>query len=264
MPNSRSHVRVVCPDSHGAHVDKQAAAAFIGDLKILEPNEIVMLGDHLDCGGIFNAHQRTYTNELVESYEEDVEACNDLLDAVQSRAPKASIYYLEGNHEQHVERFVARAFTSKKDADGLLERYGPERVLHLKDRNIRYYKRSEQYMGISIQGTIRLGRCFFTHGICANKHAASTHLARFGASVVFGHVHRSQSVVERTVTSSGIGAWCPGTLAKLQPLYMHTSPTSWSHGYLVQFVNASGNFLTINVPILKGRSLLQDVAQKLA
>ena len=223
-----------------------------------------MLGDHLDAGGTFNAHQRTYTSELTESYESDVAAANSFLNGIQKSAPKAEIFYLEGNHEQHIERWVARAFTSKKDADGLLDRYGPESVLQLKKRGIRYYRRAEQYMGVSIQGTIRLGKCFYTHGICANKHAASTHLARFGASVVFGHVHRSQSVIERTVTSSGIGAWCPGTLARLQPLYLHTSPSSWSHGYSAQFFNASGNFLHLNVPILNGRSLLQDVAKRLA
>ena len=46
------------------------------------------------------------------------------------------------------------------------------------------------------------------------------------------------------------------TLAKLQPLYKHTEPSSWSHGYGVQFVNASGNFIHINVPILDGESML--------
>src|SRR5678816_568017 len=100
-----------------------------------------------------------------------------------------------------------------------------------RQRGIAYYKRSEHYMGISIPGCIKLGRCFFVHGISASKHAAATHLARFGTNVVFGHIHRSQSVVERSVTSDGFGAWCPGTLAKLQPLYKHTEPSSWSHGY---------------------------------
>jgi hypothetical protein len=64
--------------------------------------------------------------------------------------------------------------------------------------------------------------------------------------------------------SDGIGAWCPGTLAKLQPLYRHTAPTSWSHGYAVQFINERGNFLHINVPIIQGRSILSDVANRLA
>jgi hypothetical protein len=138
----------------------------------------------------------------------------------------------------------------------VLERFGPEKVLDLKRRGIRYFKRSEFYMGISIPGTIKLGKCFFTHGISASKHAASVHLARFGANVVFGHIHRSQSVIERTVSADGIGAWSPGTLAKLQPLYMHTAPTTWSHGYGLQIINKSGNFAHFNIPILNGVSML--------
>jgi hypothetical protein len=98
-----------------------------------------------------------------------------------------------------------------------------------------------------------------------SKHAAATHLQRVGANVVFGHVHRMQSICERTVSSDGFGAWCPGTLAKLQPLYRHTAPTSWQHGYAVQFVNQStGQFIHWNVPIMRGVSLLLDVIDAVA
>ncbi len=249
-------VRVILPDSHGEHIDVAARDACCDDIAKLNPHEIVMLGDHLDAGGTFSTHQRSYTNEMTESYADDCRAANRFLDMIQRRAPRAAIYYLEGNHEQHVERWAARNFLSHKDACGMLDVYGPQAVLKLKSRGIRYFKRSTQYMGLSIPGAIKLGKCFFVHGVSASKHAAATHLARFGANVVFGHIHRIQSVNERTVTSAGFGAWCPGTLAKLQPLYAHTAPTSWSHGYAVQFVAASGQFIHVSVPIHKGTSLL--------
>lgn len=253
-------VRVVIPDSHGNHIDVAARDACLRDVKALNPTHVVMLGDHLDCGGTFNSHQRTYTNEMAESYADDVAATNEFLDLLQEAAPSAKEWdYLEGNHEQHVERWAARNFHNQKDAEALLEVFGPEKVLSLKRRHIRYYKRSVQYDDVSIPGCIRRGKCHFVHGISHSKHAAATHLARFGASVAFGHIHRSQSVVERSVTSNGYGAWCPGTLAKLQPLYKHTEPSSWSHGYGVQFVNPSGNFIHVNVPILNGESMLAEL-----
>lgn len=254
-----SYVRLVVPDSHGNHIDKRARDACVADAKLLAPKHIVLLGDHLDCAGTFSTHQRSYTNEMAESYEEDVDGANDFLDLLQKACPGATdMDYLEGNHEAHVERWASRTFFSKADAENLLEKFGPTAVLDLKRRGIRYYKRSEHY-GVAIPGCIKRGKCHFVHGISHSKHAAATHLARFGASVVFGHIHRSQSVVERSVTSNGYGAWCPGTLAKLQPLYKHTEPSSWSHGYAVQFVNASGNFLHVNVPILNGVSMLREV-----
>lgn len=252
-------IRVIIPDSHGSHIDQAAERALVMDIKALQPDEIVGLGDHLDCGGTFSTHQRNYTNELVESYEEDVLCANGTWDRVQGAAPNADIEYLEGNHEQHVERWASRNFTNRRDADMMLARVGPEAVLMLKQRGIRYYRRSEFYDGLSVPGAIKRGKCHFIHGISHSQHAAAKTLGRFGANVVFGHIHRSQSVIERTVSSDGHGAWCPGTLAKLQPLYRHTAPTDWSHGYAVQFVNVStGRFMHFQVPIHDGVSLLVD------
>lgn len=262
----RTHlIRVIIPDFHGEHIDLRAREAFLRDLSRLDADEGVILGDGLDCAGTFSAHQRSYTNELAESYEDDCAAANSFLDEVQRLTPRVDWHYIEGNHEAHVERWAARMFASKKDADALLEVYGPAKALRLKERGMKYYKRSESYMGLSIPGTIRLGKCFFTHGIAHSKFATATHLHRFGANVVHGHTHRSQSHIERTVSSDGFGAWCPGTLAKLQPLYKHTAPTDWSHGYGLQFVNRkSGRFVHWNVPILGGESLLLETIDAIA
>lgn len=263
--SGKSIVRLIIPDSHGNHIDLDARKAVVRDAKILDPHEVVLLGDQTDCGGIFSAHQRSYTNEMTESYEDDCEATNEFLDLLQEACPRAAFDELEGNHEQHVERWAARNFARKKDADALLEKYAPENKLELKKRGIRYYKRNTHYQGLSIPGTIRKGRCFFTHGIVASAHATYAHLIRFGASVVHGHTHQAQAYIERTVTSDGHGAWSPGTLAKLQPLYMHTNPTKWSLGYGVQFVAASGLFMHINVPIFSGgRTMLLDTVNTIA
>lgn len=264
MPPRRSRVRVIFPDVHGAHRDPAACKAFFGDLKRLDPDEVIGLGDLLDCGGIFSSHARTYTNELTESYEDDCAGARAFLDAVERAAPKARVDLIEGNHEVRIERWATATFASKKDADAVLEKLGPVAALELKQRGIRYYRRSELYQGISIPGTIRRGKCYFTHGISAAKNAADVHLTRFGANVVFGHIHRIVAVQGRSVSREAFGAWSPGTLAKLQPLYLHTNPSAWSHGYAVQFEAPSGAFLHINVPIVRGRSLLLDVARRVA
>lgn len=257
-------VRVIIPDSHGEHIDIPTRDAFCEDLKKLCPDEIIGIGDHLDCGGTFSTHQRSYTNELAESYDDDCRAANIFLDMCQRRAPKAAWHYLEGNHEARVERWAARTFPSHKDAVKVLGAIGPEKALKLRDRGIRYYKRSEIYHGLSIPGCIRLGKCCFVHGISHSKNAADVHLARFGTNVVFGHTHTAQFKSTRTVMSEGFAAWGLGTFAKLQPLYKHTEPSTWGHVYGVQFVNKSGIFIHVNVPIHKGRSLLLDVASRLA
>lgn len=265
MKATKHKIRVIIPDSHGAHIDLKAERAFIADLTKLRPEEIAMIGDHLDCGGVFSSHQRSYTKEIPESFDDDCVAANTFLDRIQKAAPDAEIRYLEGNHEAHIERWASRTFFNKKDADKFLERQGPAAVLGLKRRGIKYYLSHETYSGLTVPGAFKWDKCFYTHGISFSKHAADVHLARFGANVVFGHIHRSMSVIERTVTSEGHGAWCPGTLAKLQPLYRHTAPTSHSHGYGLQFVNkGSGRFTHINVPILGGESSLMEMVGAIA
>jgi hypothetical protein len=61
------------------------------------------------------------------------------------------------------------------------------------------------------------------------------------------------------VNIGDIRAWNPGCLCQLQPLWCHTRPTDWNHGYGVQSVLPSGEFLHINVPIIEGRSLLMPI-----
>ncbi len=252
---STSYIRLIVPDSHGEHIDWGFADAMILDVEKLSSDikEVVWLGDHLDCGGTFNAHQRNYSHEMTESYAADVQAARRLINMVRERTPLATHHYLEGNHEQHVERFLARNFQRYQDAEFLLDLIGPRNVLKLDELDIAYYRASEYHHGLSVPGTIKLGKCVFTHGMSCAKNAAAAHLDRVGDNVVHGHTHRAQSTIQRTVMSSALGAWCPGTLAKLQPLYRHTSPTNWTGGYALQFVEASGTFSHQNVPLFGDR-----------
>ncbi len=248
---SQSYIRLIIPDSHGEHIHWGFANGMINDLEKLagDIREVVWLGDHLDCGGTFNAHQRNYTKEMTESYKTDVQASRRLLNMVRERTPFATHHYLEGNHEQHVERFLARNFQSFQDAEFLLDLVGPRNVLKLDQLDINYYRSSELHMGLSIPGLIRLGKCYFTHGMSCAKNAVAVHVERVGDSIVHGHTHRTQSTIIRTATSEALGGWCPGTLAKLQPLYAHTAPTNWTGGYALQFVEVNGRFSHQNVPL---------------
>jgi len=247
----QSFIRLIIPDSHGEHIHWGFANGMIFDIERLAPaiRQVVWLGDHLDCGGTFNAHQRNYTHEMTESYRNDVRAARRLITMVRERTPFADHFYLEGNHEQHVERFLARNFQRFEDAEFLLDLVGPRNVLQLDQLDIRYYRASEMHMGLAIPGLIQLGKCFYVHGVSVAKNAVAATLERIGDNVVHGHTHRAQSTIIRTATSQARGGWCPGTLAKLQPLYRHTTPTDWTGGYALQFVESNGLFSHQNVPL---------------
>jgi len=260
-----SFCRVIVPDSHGCYIDAGACKAFLADLAQIDPAEIVMLGDHLDCSGFLAQHMTAnYVAEAAYTFADDVAAANQFLDAVQERSPKANVHYLEGNHERRIEKWVVtQTLRHAKDAEYLRGLFSAPIILHAKKRGLRWYNQGEFYHELAIPATIRLGACHFTHGEYTCQNAAKSHLAKFGANVVHGHTHRIDSYAIRTVAEGSIQAWSPGCLCKLQRLWNHTNLTNWGHGYGLQVVQSSGRFLHINIPIVDGRSLLAPLAKTL-
>jgi len=258
-------IRVFLPDTHGNLVDSKALQAFLSDLAYLSPREIYMMGDHLDCGGWLAAHHTLgFIPETENTFEADVDAANSLLDEVQRICPKSKIWYLEGNHEERIEKWIITAVMRHgKDAAFLRSLCGPEAVLHLAERNIPYITKGKTYDGCRVQGTIRAGNVYVTHGTRHGKNAANAMLQRFGASVVFGHVHKLMAAADRNVKDGEIGAWSVGHLSRQQPLWRHGDPTDWSQGYGFQVVQPNDDFLHINVPIIDGKSYLSSLGKTL-
>lgn len=252
-------VRVIVPDTHGSNIDQNAASAFLADLAALKPSEVVMLGDHIDCGGFLAQHHTLgYVAETATSFEDDVGAANDFLDAVQS-ACSAKVYFLEGNHERRIEKWcVTEALKNGNPANArfLASMFSTENVLSLEKRGIEYFKQGRCYMGLRIPSTIKLGHCYFTHGTRTGVAAARATLADFGGNVVFGHTHRIQSHQSQTVDRGQLAAWNIGCLCKLQPYWNHSQITGHGHGYGLQFCRQNGEFLHVTVPIVDGKSYL--------
>lgn len=257
MLDGGSRCRVMIPDTHGCLVDDDAISSMLGDLQIIRPKEVVMLGDHLECGGFLAQHHTLgYVAQTEYTFDQDVQATNELLDKIQEIQPE-SIDYLEGNHERRIENWcVTEALRNTKDAEFLRRMFSASAVLNLEQRGIRWVRQGVYYDGIPLPATIKKGHCYFTHGSSTAKHAASEHVKKFGGNVVYGHTHRADSYTIRTVSSGVIGGWSPGCLCTLQPLWQHTNPTDWSHGYGLQLVSDDGSFLHINVPIIGGKSYL--------
>ena len=265
-PGAREdYLRVIVPDSHGCIIDPAAAGSFLTDLATLKPKHIVMLGDHVDCGGFLAQHHvMSYLAQVEYSFEEDVQAANTFLDQIQAAAPDALIEYLEGNHERRVEQWICTAtLKNHKDAAFLARRFSIPEVLSIEKRGILLYRQGRHYDNCSIPATIKRGHCYFTHGSRTSKNAAAQTLSDFGACVVFGHTHRIDQATTRKVNSSLLSAWNPGCLCSLKPLYGHTNVHEWGHGYGLQFVRGDQDFLHVNVPIIDGVSYLEALIDRM-
>jgi hypothetical protein len=262
-PRSRPSVkgghfhRVLIPDTHGAHIDPTAAAAFLADLDYLRPREVVWLGDHLDCGGFLAAHHVIgFVPETAVEFPDDIQAGNDFIDQVQARTKQAVHHFLTGNHEHRIERWCCQQALSKtRTAQFFLDRFGVQAVLNLEKRGFHYYPRGYLHAEKRVRGAIKLGNCWFVHDVSTSSRPARDALGKWGTNVCFGDTHRIDMAVSRKAERDIIGA-TNACLSRLTPYWQETNVTDWSHGYGVQVVTNDGNFLHIIVPIVNGRSLL--------
>lgn len=258
---SDTWVRVIVPDTHGQAINKEAFSLMLADMRALYPLEIILIGDHLNCGGFLAQHHTMgYVAETAYTFEDDVQATNNMLDQLYMTCPQARIEYLEGNHERRIEKWcVTQSLGKKQDSAYLLSLFSPEKVLSLEKRGIPYYRTMEYYDGLRIPGTIKRGHCHFTHGTKHGKNSAKDMLRMFAANVVYGHVHKHLEHSDKTVVNGDAKAWACGYLGDKQPCWKHSDITDWVHGYAVQWCHKDGNFLHANVPIIEGKSILEPV-----
>jgi predicted phosphodiesterase len=258
-------VRVVCSDLHGSQMDRPAVEAFLADLRTWDADEIILNGDMVECGGFLAAyHTLGYVAQTAYNYQDDIAAANWFLDEIAKAAPRARILFIEGNHDQRIEKWaVDQTIRNGRDAGFLSDLLAPRTLLRLTERGIDYFERSKSHEPGLPPGWIKRGKCFFVHELSGGKNAARSSLMRTAGNVVYAHTHQEDS---STVVYPGIGmvkAWNPGCLCIQQPLWRHTEPTSWSHGYAVQIVANSGDFLHLNIPICDGRSMIGGLSGRM-
>lgn len=257
-------IRVCVGDVHGMLMDRPAVDAFLHDLKLLDPDDVVLGGDIIECGGWLAKHQPIGYVALSDySYQEDCQAANWFLDQVREAAPNAQIIYIEGNHEDRVERWVVdQVMGQKRDGTFLLDAFGPQAMLRLREREIDYFRRSINYVPGAPKGWIKLGKMFFTHTLGRSKNAARQAAEKTAGNVTYFCTHREDTASVRYPSVGLVKAFNPGCLCSLQPVWKNSDPTDWSHGYGIHIVAKSGNFLVTHIPIIEGESLAGSMIEK--
>jgi hypothetical protein len=237
---------------------KEAVAALLADLELLRPKRIIQIGDLINADGIWTTHQRSYIAEMDYSYKADTDVAGWFLDEVDKRCPGALSDIFEGNHECRIGKTLARMAWPACDAKMAADLLSPNAVLKFKERGINYVRMDQFYDGLSTRGMRRFGDLHVVHGFSFARNADQIHLSKVNGYVVHGHTHRIMSEGSRNVVNGNIGAWSIGTLSELQPLYRHTDPSTWRHGYWLRFIEPNGTWLPFQVEIRNGVSLLKQ------
>lgn len=258
-------VRIYAGDLHGMRMDRQCVDAFLADMRRIDPDEIVLGGDMLECGGHLAKHMPIGYVALCDyTYQEDVGATNWFLDELQKAAPHASIEYLEGNHEHRIERWcVDQAMSNQRDSEFLRQVYGPATLLRLKDRGIKFYPQGDVHEDGLTRGWIKRGKMYLAHNITEGKNSAARAVDKTAGNVTYFHTH-SFDQSPRVFPSVGlVMAFSPGCLCEMQPMWKHSDPSGWNQGYDIDFITSSGNFQRVHIPIWRGESLARMMIERL-
>jgi predicted phosphodiesterase len=207
---------VILGDLHAPHYDWAAFSVALQITAAIGPDSVVLNGDIID-----NYQVSSYDRDprRMTEFEADLKSARSCLQQVRGRAPDASIYFTEGNHEKRLTTFKWR-----NPAVSSLAALTVPSLLGLKELGIDWIPDSQKLF---------FGSWMVMHGNkVAPKGGYTGHrmIERYGKSGVSGHVHRlarvSRKYYDRSMT------WIEGgCLCSLEMEYLECP--DWEHGFVV-------------------------------
>ena len=180
-------------------------------------DEVIYIGDLLDFAQISKFNQGSPLEES-RNISDDYKIAGRILDRhikiVKSRNKQAKFTLLEGNHEDRIERWLAK----NPQVKGLVE---VEVGLKLGERGIKWvraWSKGELY---------KIGKAYFTHGLYVNQYHAQKMVNNFGVNIYYGHTHDHQSFSkvlkgkDKTIEGMSLGCICE------EQAYMQGRPSNW-------------------------------------
>jgi predicted phosphodiesterase len=236
---------LIIPDTHAPFHSRKAWALMLKAARVLKPHYLVSIGDLADFYSVSSHSKDPARTEKLADELVAVNQCLDDLDALGAKDKR----YVAGNHEDRLTRYL------QDKAPELFGVVGIPELLRLRERGWHYtpYKHHT-----------KIGKLHLTHDVGgAGRHAAAKALDTYQHSVITGHVHRLQYIVEGNAVGeykvSAMFGWL-GDAGAVD--YMHKAAVNknWALGFGVGYVHATTGVAYLTpVPIVKVGSALTCV-----
>lgn len=247
-------------DSIQARVFKKDATLFLYDLHIPYHNQkninlalnyakanynidhIILGGDIVDCESISKFSRSGNVVDLRDEFDDAV----SFLSHLRNQFPDAIIYYIKGNHEDRLEKFLWNKAPELANLRGLTIQ---EQLLFDKFKiqwvdNIRLKSETGKFF--------TMGKLNILHGhelgICPVVNPAMRFLQKAMDNLIVGHIHSADEKYLNTLNGSTIGCQCIGTLADLNPLYRPQN--GWIAGFAIGVFDDEGFYSIKNKKII--------------
>lgn len=207
-------------DLHIPYQDDKSLKPLFRFLYHLQPERLFLNGDILDCYEISSFDKNPLNTH---TFRDELKTAIDYLDYLNFILPSTKKYYIVGNHEFRLHKYIVR------NAPALTGLIDLERELKLKEMNYKVINNDlrEQYIEPK-EYPILIG-----HFNKVSKHSGYTAKAlveMYGKSIIQGHIHRLGIHYKRIHGQQLIGIE-NGCLCKLNPGYvMHPN---WQQGFTI-------------------------------
>jgi len=227
-----------------------------------KPDVIVILGDMLDLADWSDKY--VAGPDMYYTTQPTIIELSWWLSQLRAASPSAEIVYLEGNHEQRMDRAILKHIPSAyglKSANGDQVALSVPTLLDLDRLNIKYidgYPDCEYWLTDNVK---------FTHGTVVRQGGGKTSSEVIKKSQVtqgFGHIHRLE-LSGKTVHDRGgsrcVYAFSPGTICRLDGVVPGFKKLNdWQQGAaFVHYMDDASEHRVELVPINEGRAIWRGV-----
>jgi UDP-2,3-diacylglucosamine pyrophosphatase LpxH len=223
-------------DLHVPYHDERAVEIALNECAKYGPTILVIGGDGIDLQCV-SQHDREPGHRRLS---EELETMRAFLKTLREGVGNIPIYYIEGNHEYRLPRFIMK---HAAEFAGISEITVPN-LLHLPLFGIEYMDKYHP---------LKLGDLNLAHGDewrTGAENIARVIYNKAQDNVLFGNFHRTQEHIHRSLNQKIKGAWSVGCLCDLFPRWFVNN--GWNHGFAE--IDLDGDFFYIrNRTIINGR-----------
>lgn len=226
-------------DIHIPFHDLTALNIAVSHLLEKQVDVIILGGDVIDCYQLSNFEK----DPRERSFKYEIDTAKSFFAELRT-VFNGRIIYLEGNHDNRVERFFRQRAPELLDIEVLSL---PE-LLNLRGFGIEW---------VNNKRVIRLGKLNIVHGhefgnqIFSPVNPARGLYIKAKCNVIAGHHHQTSEHTENDIEGNVTGAWSVGSLCDPHPKYKPLN--KWNHGFAWVEVEEGGNFSVFNKKIINGK-----------
>lgn len=220
---------LVIGDFHIPEHDELSLKTLFKAIPDIKPKEVVIIGDLID---FYQVSMFRKDPKRVLELQDDIDAGNVFLDALDKATPGVPKIFIRGNHEVRLQKFTWD--------NPVLSSLRAMRIPDLFEFKRRDYLYREDYY--------KRGAFIFTHGDKYNEYAAKAQYMKWHCSGMSGHSHRFGMWMKTTFKDT-YGWWINGCLQK--PNHEQGIILDWQQGFsVVYFADNYQRFHVTQIPII--------------